>query len=144
MENVKLIIGKEYVTNIAPILDSAKNNIDIVVFDFRLYPDQVGSAPFKLLETLKAAQRRGVKIRILTMRLESVGVLKQLGFMARHWQGGKTLHSKFFIVDGKTAVLGSHNWTMNALTLNYETSVICESCAAVNLLQNFFESLWSV
>ncbi len=143
MENVKLIIGKEYVPNITPLFDSAKNTLDIVAYDFRLYPDQIGGLPFQLLESLKSALRRGVKIRIITMRLESCEPLKALGFSAKHWQTGKTLHAKFFVADNSIAVLGSHNYTNNALTLNHEVSVIVNCAAFAAELQNYFNDLWS-
>lgn len=144
MENVKLILGKQYVKEIEPLFAAATSSLCIVVFDFRIYPDQVGSQPFRLLEAIKAASRRGVNVRILTMRLESVQELKNLGLKIKHWQGGKTLHAKFFVVDSKFAVLGSHNYTMNALTLNHEASVLVNSETFAAEMQRYFDDLWAV
>ncbi len=143
MENVTLILGKQYVPAIEKIFATANTSLCIVVFDFRIYPDQVGSQPFRLLEAIKSASRRGVDVRILTMRLESVQELKNLGLKIKHWQGGKTLHAKFFVVDSKVAVLGSHNYTMNALTLNHEASVLIQSESFAAEMQKYFEDLWT-
>ena len=46
------------------------------------------------------------------------------------------------IIDNEIAILGSHNYTMSAFTINYEVSVIIQDKEVVNRLKTYFENLW--
>ena len=46
-----------------------------------------------------------------------------------------------FMVDEKTVVIGSTNWTFNALTANHESSVVFESKDTALQLIEFFEKI---
>ena len=44
MTQTKTIIGKEFGPKVIPLIKQARKSIDIIVFDWRWYPDQIGSA----------------------------------------------------------------------------------------------------
>jgi phosphatidylserine/phosphatidylglycerophosphate/cardiolipin synthase-like enzyme len=52
-----------------------------------------------------------------------------------------TTHSKLLIIDEKIVVIGSTNWTYNALTANHESSVVFKSRETARELMEFFEKI---
>lgn len=138
------IIGKQYPVAVIPLLEQAKRSIDVVVYDWRWYPDQVGSNCQKFNNAMVAAARRGVAIRVITNTAFTVKVLAGLGINAKIWQQGKIMHTKMLLVDGECAVLGSHNFTMNAFNLNQELSVVVRHEEFCKKVSDYFSSLWSL
>eukprot|EP00392_Amoebophrya_sp_AT5.2_P002525 g2530.t1 len=60
----------------------------------------------------------------------------------QHRNAGK-MHHKFVVVDGKTLVTGSFNWTVGARERNMENVVMVNAIRAVAAYQEEFELLWS-
>ena len=52
-----------------------------------------------------------------------------------------TTHSKLLIIDEKIIVIGSTNWTYNALTANHESSIVFDSRETATELIGFFEKI---
>jgi len=46
------------------------------------------------------------------------------------------------IIDGKIAILGSHNYTKNAFNLNHEVSIITRDKTDIEELQVYFNNLF--
>lgn len=137
------IIGAEFVKKVIPIIKTAKNTIDIIVYDWRWYPDQIGSRIQKFNNTIIDAKKRGIQVRAITNHQNVVDILKQNKIEAKKNFSSKKLHVKLMLIDNETAILGSHNYTMSAFTLNYEVSIATQEKEVVNRLKNFFENLWS-
>ena len=53
-----------------------------------------------------------------------------------------TTHTKLLIIDGKISIVGSTNWTYNALDKNHEASVLIQSSEVASNLQDYFQSVW--
>lgn len=137
-----VIIGKDFPKTVIPLVQNARKSIDIIVYEWKFYPDQIGSVCQKFNNAVILAARRGVKVKALTRTADSVQILKKNGVDARQWAGGKTLHIKLIIFDKEIAILGSHNYTMNAFTRNHEISVFLDAPDFLSPLSAFFEGLW--
>ncbi len=142
MPQTTLIIGKEFATDVIPFIAQSKKTIDIVVFDWRWYPDQIGSAIQKFNNTIIAKAKNKAKIRVITNCQNTLNILAQNGIKTKQWQSKKLLHTKLMIIDNEMVILGSHNYTMSAFTINYEVSVIIQDKEVVNRLKTYFENLW--
>lgn len=138
------IIGNEFADKVIPLIKNSKKSIDIIVYDWRWYPNQIGSAIQRFNNEIVAGRKRGKKIRVITNSLHVIGTLKTQNFEARGKVSSKTLHTKLMIIDGKIVILGSHNYTMNAFTINHEVSVIIEDEKVVERLKLYFENLWGL
>ena len=104
-----------------------------------------------IVNALKQAHKRGVKIRILTDRTQAAGKsskvleLKAAGIDIRVHSKHKIEHNKFGIYDGKQASTGSYNWTNPASDKNSENCVFfTDNPAVVSKYQERFEYLWKV
>jgi len=144
MVQTETIIGKEFVNKVIPLIKEAKKSIDIIVYDWRWYPNQIGSAVQRFNNEIVNSKKRGKKIRVITDSFNLVNILKPLNFEIKKNVSKKTLHTKLMIIDSKTAILGSHNYTMNAFTINYEVSVIIQDEEVVKRLKTYFENIWAL
>jgi len=124
---MQTIIGKEFPKKVIPLIDSAKRSINIIVFDWRWYPDDLSNPCQLFNQSIVRAKNRGVQIKVISNMLDIVKLLKDLGIEAKKLLTPNLVHVKLMIIDDDIAVIGSHNYTQNAFTMNYEVSVIIES-----------------
>ena len=124
------------------MINEAQESIDVAVYSINNK---------KLVAALKKANERGVKIRILTDRLQAsnksskVRELHDYGFNIRVHSKNKIEHNKFAIFDGKKASTGSYNWTNPATEKNSENCVFfTDNEKIVAEYQKRFDYLWKV
>lgn len=140
--NIQFTPSRKCENSIITFIEKAKKSIDIAVYSINNN---------KIVETLKKAHDRGVKIRILTDRLQASGKsskvieLYQYGINIRVHSKYKIEHNKFAIYDGKAASTGSYNWTNPASDKNSENCVfLTQDKNSVEDYQNRFDYLWSI
>jgi len=138
----KIIIGKEFGPTMIPLIKRTKDTIDIMVYSWYWYPDQIGSEIQKFNNAVIDAAKRGVKVKILANDYHTINVLLQNKVKAKKLKTKRKLHAKLMILDGKIAILGSHNYTMGAFATNYEVSITTQEKEVVNRLKQFFSNLW--
>ena len=124
--------------DVIAFIHSAQKTVDIEMYTFT--SDDV-------IREIGEAEKRGVKVRIIMeprvedSRKQGVfDTLSALGAEVR-WAslGYKLTHSKFVIVDGKKALLGSINFSKSALNDNREADVTLESGKVQELIAVFEE-----
>lgn len=136
------IIGKEFAGKVIPLIKEAKKTIDIIVFDWRWYPDQIGAEIQRFNHALVIANRKNIRIRAITNPFRTIAILTGINIKVKKPYTKGLIHTKLMLIDNKTAILGSHNYTMNAFTINYEISVIIREQETVERLQQYFNNLW--
>lgn len=141
---MKVLIGNEYPKNVIPLIESAKRNIDIIVYDWRWYPDQVTHPVQQFNMALVRAVQRGVIVRAVINAHTILEQLKKVGIKARQLGDKRTLHSKIIMIDNSTLVIGSHNFTRNAFVSNIESSIVVEIPSDVTRFDEFFRNLYGL
>lgn len=127
--------------SIVKMINGSRREIDVAVYSLN---------NADIVEALKEADRRGVKVRILTDRLQAAGrsskvrELYRAGVNIRVHSKHKIEHNKFAVFDGETAVTGSYNWTEPATGKNSENCIFFHDGAAVAAFSERFVWLWSV
>lgn len=139
-----VLIGKKYLEKVLPQIAAAKENIDIIIFEWRLYPTRPTHPITLFMRELQAASNRGVRIRCLVRSPLLADKLRQYGIEVKIHHSDKLLHAKMMLIDSRTAIVGSHNYTGSAFTSNLEISLIVFLSDHVNDLSNYFKNLWSV
>lgn len=137
-----IIIGKEFVKKVIPLIDGAKNDICIIVYDWRNYKKDVGSSVFKLNQALISAVKRKVSVRVIIHPKNSNQKWVKDFFKTKELYSNKTIHTKMMIIDSDYLVIGSHNYTFSGLELNQEISVISKDKSAIQRTQKFFNTLF--
>jgi phosphatidylserine/phosphatidylglycerophosphate/cardiolipin synthase-like enzyme len=138
------IIGADYVPQICALIAEAKRNIDIVLYDWRWYEDQAAHPCQQVNIALANAVRRGVLVRAVVNNDIALSSLKKAGIQARRLKDKRTLHCKLVILDEKTLVIGSHNFTRNAFAHNIEASVAVEIPEGITRWREFFANLYGL
>ena len=139
--SISSVFSPENGNEIISIMDSAKQSLDIEMYVF---------TSDDILQSLKRARDRGVKIRIvLEKRISNnenqkiFAALKIYGIEVR-WASIEyaLTHAKFIIIDGKRVLVGSHNFSNSAMHKNREASVLIQSEKIASDFQRVFEEDW--
>ncbi|WP_022670107.1 phospholipase D family protein [Hippea alviniae] len=128
-------------------INEAEKTIDVAVYNFTSRP---------LARALLRAKKRGVKIRVIldreangeSNRYSKYEFLKSNGISVRFavphiaWDREGLMHNKFAVIDKKTVITGSANWTASAFKINDENVIIIKREDIANVYEKEFEYLW--
>jgi phosphatidylserine/phosphatidylglycerophosphate/cardiolipin synthase-like enzyme len=124
---------------------AATDSVDVIMHHFT-FAD--------LVKELTTAAQRGVRVRVLlnaTTRTEHQGVtwsaLVAAGGEIRYKQVDEStfqlLHHKLAVIDGKTLISGSGNWSGNAFFNNFENYVVYGQPRVVQTFRALYHRLWT-
>lgn len=123
-------------------IEATTKTLDIAVYGLT-------SAP--LAEAIVRANNRGVKVRVLTDRIQSSNQVAKTRWLVdqgvdiRIHSKYKLMHNKIAVFDGREFVTGSYNWTQNAKKGNAENCLfVSDEAESLNKLQTEFEHLWQI
>lgn len=136
-----VVIGVDFPKKVIPLFDIAKSEIKIIVFDWRWYPNDPSSPVQLFNQAIVRAVKRGVVVTALVNSNAIEQQLKNVGVAVKVCNTKKLMHAKMIIIDDKIVVVGSHNYTQNAFSMNHELSVILDGEFDVFPFANFFTSL---
>ncbi|MFO0631102.1 MAG: phospholipase D-like domain-containing protein [Polyangiales bacterium] len=131
------------------MIAGARRSLDVEQF---YVSEQAGEALTPVLDALRAAASRGVRVRMVVDRRfhetypDAVRALDALpGIEARvvdYGPRGGVQHAKFFVVDGARAFLGSANFDWRALRHIHEVGVAIDDPAVARGLAAVFARDW--
>lgn len=140
-QSIEPIFGGEFPNKVLPLIDAAKFSIKIIVFDWRWYPSDPGCACQLFNNAIIRAQKRNIAVSVVTNCNDVIQVLCNAGVVAKKAISSRLLHSKIIIIDEKHLIIGSHNYTQNAFTANFESSIILKDCDDLTKFVQYFDSL---
>jgi phosphatidylserine/phosphatidylglycerophosphate/cardiolipin synthase-like enzyme len=135
------------------MFDQAKRTIDLEQF---YVTGQAGEPLDRVIASLEAAGKRGVRIRFLMEEnglkasdqptIDRLKAIPNLEFRMLGWaklNGSGIIHAKFIVVDGKAAFVGSQNFDWRALKHIDETGLKVTQPKMVDQLHRIFEHDWA-
>ena len=150
-----LLYNDDYFTFLIESIRNAKKAIYITMFIITVADNKGCTRAKEFIDELVCAGLRGVSIKVVLgdsedadikiSNLTSFKYMAQKGVPVRYFSSSKTdssVHSKYAIIDGEFIVVGSHNWTRNALTVNNECSIAVFSKEAAMKLSAEFFKVW--
>jgi len=157
---IMVINDEDYYPAVIEKIEGAHSSIDIVMYEMKWYgePEKETHEVSKLALSLVKAHKRGVRVRIILEDGKTYGyVSRSIENYTKNWSmyfrskgievrldgGEQSTHDKLLIIDGKTVILGSTNWSMSALKYNHEANVMIESKEVAEEYEEYFEELWS-
>jgi len=150
---VEAIIGSDYYRKVSPIIRSASQKIDIIMYEWKWYSHEFAGGVQQLNNEIISKAREKVNVRVL-LNIESMGhaitkinsrtasFLQQRGVIVKFGQVGVATHAKMVIVDDRFCVVGSHNFSKGSFTRNQECSVLIEGGEAIRPFIDYFKLLW--
>ena len=150
---MKILIGRDYTTEVIPLIDNAKTNIDILMFQWGYYAHEGGGMIQRLNYAIKSAIIRGVTARVLLhlggpadklrhINSDVANHLRSWGAQVKFCSSSGVLHAKVLMIDKTIAVVGSHNFSKRSMGGNVEVSVLVEGGGDIRPLLEYFDMLW--
>ncbi|MFJ5367110.1 phospholipase D-like domain-containing protein [Pectobacterium punjabense] len=133
------------------LFDNAQYTIELGQF---YVANQAGTRFDNVLQHLRAAGERGVRIRLLLeekgLKISTQDTLEQLKTIPNlelrvipfERLSGGIVHAKYLLVDGKQAYMGSQNLDWRALEHIHETGLLIDDPRVVNQISAIFEQDW--
>jgi mitochondrial cardiolipin hydrolase len=121
-------------------LDTALSSLDICVFTI---------TDDRITGRIRQAANRGVRIRIISDDEKAwdagsdVYLLAATGLQVRVDFSEDHMHHKFAVVDDRTVITGSFNWTRGSI-YNYENILVSGDLDAVSAYRQEFDRLWNI
>ncbi len=150
-------------TEIVALLRAAKTSKDTIDLQTMDYSTQVYKQPketWKVLDDeLKAAAKRGVQVRILVENDKVAKNIRELRSLSQtsniqvkrvllpeakqgHIDFARLIHSKYLVINGKKAWVGTDNWSKDYFTQSRGVGLITDSTQTVSTLQSIYNQLW--
>lgn len=151
-----ILINGSYVEAAKTLIESAQSKVSLMVFLGTTSASIDGNpAPEALIDALLQTPS-GCTVRVILDR-DDVGDpyksrlinralydrLKQAGVEVKLDEADELLHSKVLIVDDKSAIVGSHNWTRSGFNSTHELSVLAHQPDLAQAYQQRFDALWA-
>lgn len=149
-----LLHGPHYLRALLAIISRAAISIDCALF-LAACPGRYAPPGFaELWHALTLAPPRGLHCRALLQQhsprsplhhahTAAAFALAAAGWRVRMSHPARTLHAKFWIVDTRHVLIGSHNLTGRALAANVETSIHVDNPDHALNLRTFFSQQWA-
>lgn len=141
-QKTEILIGRAFAQEVIPLINNAKKSIDIIVYNWLWYPNETGSKIQNFNQEIVQANKRGIEVKAVVQKTLIAEILRRENIKVRKIESGRVLHTKLMIIDDKIAILGSHNYTMNAFNINYEVSVIIHDPDIVAQLKGYLENFF--
>jgi phosphatidylserine/phosphatidylglycerophosphate/cardiolipin synthase-like enzyme len=107
----------------------------------------------RLIRALHGAVHRGVQVRVILDRDKFAMTPATRALLAKYQipvvlmtgRRGRfaKMHHKFAILDGRVAVTGSYNWTLESEKQNYECLLVLRELRQVRDFEEEFKALWA-
>jgi len=150
----RVLLGGDYLQALHKLLSNAEKSIRVVMFEWNWYEGQHAGSCQDISRAVAIKAKEGLDVRVL-LHGEAMGRnlhrinrkagahLQQAGAEVKYGNTGAPLHAKVWLIDGKVAVVGSHNLSVRAVRTNVEASVVSDVSEVVDVLAGWFEELWS-
>jgi len=150
---VQNLSNRRYFEGTLAAIQKAKESIFLVMYHVPLDPSNRTSPVTRLIEALIGAKARGVRVQVILdqeidteragkgtpmKNLRAYHALKENGISVSFDSLGKRTHAKLLVIDQEIVILGSTNWSREALDMNYEANLwVRSSETAAELLKDF-------
>lgn len=145
--------GQTFYNELNEAIKQTKNKIDIMQYQWNFYPGKKENRVQIINQTLIYKLRQGIKCRILMNRegrgqhltainMKASRYLSEAGAIIKMGRINPITHAKLWIIDDDISILGSHNLSNRAFTVNNEVSVIIKSRPVANEYRRYFEAIW--
>lgn len=138
----KILVNDKFASAIIKVIDECSTSIDIMMFDWKWYKSDFSCDVSLINQALIRANKRGVKIRVLSNSVEIKQYFFPVGVQVRGFKVHGVFHPKLFIFDNTAFSIGSHNMTLGAMCRNYEVSFLCNDEKSAKSFTDLFNSLW--
>jgi len=147
--------GKSYVNKLISCITNTHFSIDIIQYQWHFHPQKPELELQKINRAVIVQAQNNIKMRVLlskegrgssltAINMQAKQFLSEAGVRVKFGYTYPIVHSKLWIFDNETFILGSHNLSSRSITVNWETSIFVKSKAGALEFSRYFDSLWSL
>ena len=141
---VEAILGRAYLPALEVVLADATERVQVI--HFVINDDDLGDA---IVATLAATAARGVDVKVVLEadvddNAARVAELEGLGISAKLDTDLRYTHAKLVVADGRTALLGSTNWSWMSVHKNNEANVLITDPILAGFFREVADMIWEV
>lgn len=140
--STELILDNDYTKKAISFINDAQAEIRIMAYAWRWYDSTPEDTIQQFNIALIRAIQRGVRVRALCERVQEGVILKMNGITTRGMKTHRTLHTKAILIDEKTLIVGSHNFTRRAHLDNFEASLATQDFEPCVQFLSYFDTMW--
>lgn len=102
----------------------------------------------KIADAVCTAKKRGVAVEVVLDKSQKKGrgskvsMLRENNIPARYDTRNGLMHNKFAVIDDRTVITGSFNWTKSAEQRNRENLIIIKNPEVASVYETEFQKLW--
>lgn len=149
------MIGRDFFANMYSLIHLAERSILFTVFQSSSSVRNETSKTARLLQQIKKAHDRGVDVRVIVNRPHKnspiaaannhfVKFLDAATIDYRFGREKDMIHAKFYVIDYRVVIVGSHNFTDAGFWSNHEASIAVENENTALTYVSYFNDLWKV
>jgi phosphatidylserine/phosphatidylglycerophosphate/cardiolipin synthase-like enzyme len=147
--------GQAYIDTLIETVANVKSSLDIIQYQWNFYVGQPKSHIQELNRTVLAKADSGVKMRVLlnkegreqqlmVINMSAKRYLEEAGILVKFGHTFPITHAKLWIFDDEAVILGSHNLSNRAVTVNNECSALIKSREVAVEFKRYFNILWGL
>jgi len=140
IKTITIAIGRDFPKKVIPLIKQAKKSIDIIVYDWYWYANEIGEQIQIFNNAIINAHKKGIAVNVVVKDRKIYEVLKREQIKVKRIKSSKTLHTKLMIIDNRITIIGSHNYTKAAFNINYEASVIIDNETIAQSFKEYFSN----
>ena len=136
--NCKFMHTPQSLARLVEILRSATVSLDVCMFVI---------CSEDLIKILVDLHKSGVRVRCISDNQDMDGALKALrgnGILIRFDRSDYLMHHKFVIIDSRTVLTGSYNFSRGGMGINRENLVAVHFPHIVQAYQEEFDGMWNI
>ena len=125
---------------VVSMIRTCKKTLDVAIFSLTLN---------SIAEAILEAHQRGIKVRMIAddecakNKGSNVKLIASMGIPTKTDNAVYHMHHKFAVLDGSVVIMGSFNWTGQAVKYNQENIFFYEDKNIANQYAQEFERLWN-
>jgi len=143
----------QYLPIIVQLIKQAKTELLIMCYEWAWYPSQRTGTAQDINRAVVHAAQRGVKVSVILhhdnpnshlskINRKTASRLRRHHVQVKLGSPRKIIHAKFWVFDGSTAVICTHNISNRAVQSNAEIGVVITDPDSVRRTRAYFFSLW--
>lgn len=142
--------ANEAISSLINEIKAAKSHVHIAIYSF---------TNREISKAIRDSAKKGIKYKIIfdyksnvNNNISQIGYLAKLknievctleGILSQNGKYNGIMHHKLAIIDGKTIIFGSANWSKNAFELSYEMLLISQNQNYINSANQYFQKMLS-
>ncbi len=146
--SVEVITDRDYYPRVSELLSGAKESIHMAMFSmsYQSSPQYSDSNANKLINQLISARNGGLEVSVVMddwydHNKKTLAHLQKNNVPAKLVNMDGSMHCKLIIIDGKTVIVGSTNWSYYAIDKNREASVVIRDERIARIFEEYLFSI---